>query len=131
MPFPQQMLMSGFCGDVLQRKLLIPGDATPCKYIKTFDSKPSSWITELTFFYLLFQLVLLVFTDGLRMTILFCSNFYSFVPRQNENKFLQMFLQSQCCIRTSLLISTTLPGWERGRQLRFESLLCSSQDTIF
>lgn len=103
----------------------------PCKYIKTFDSKPSSWITELTFFYLIFQLELCIFTDGLRMTVPFCSSVYSFVPRQNENKFLQMFLQNQCCIRTSLLISTTLVWWGRGRQLRFKSLLCSSQGTIF
>lgn len=103
----------------------------PCKYIRTFDSKPSSWITELTFFYLIFQLELRIFTDGSRMTVQFCSNFYSFVPRQNENKFLQMFLQNQRCIRMSLLMSTSLVGWERGRQLRFESLLCLSQSAVF
>lgn len=103
----------------------------PYKYIRTFDSKPSSWITELTFFYLIFQLGLCIFTDGLRMTVPFCTKFYSFVPRQNENKFLQMFLQNQSCIRTSRFISTSLAGWGRSWQLRFKSLLCLSQSTIF
>lgn len=56
----------------------------PCKGIRTFDSKPSSWITELTFFQVIFQLELHIFTDGLRMTVPFCSNFYCLVPRQKE-----------------------------------------------
>lgn len=124
--------MSGFCRDVLQRKLLVPGDATPC-YILGSTSEPLTQnlppgSQNLTFSTSSFNLC--IFTDGLRMTVPFCSNFYSFVPRQNE-KCLQMFLQNQSCIRTSLLISASLVGWGRGRQLRFESLLCLSQSTIF
>lgn len=38
-PFPQQMLMSAFCRDILQRKLMIPGDAARC-YILASTSKP-------------------------------------------------------------------------------------------
>lgn len=38
-PFSQQMLMSGCCGDILQRKVLAPRDATPC-YILARTSEP-------------------------------------------------------------------------------------------
>lgn len=75
----------------------------PCKGIRTFDSKPSSWITELTFFKVIFQLELHIFTDGLRMTVPFCSNFYCLVPKQNEKKIFQVFWQNHRHIRTSLL----------------------------
>lgn len=53
----------------------------PCKGIRTFDSKPFSCITELTFFQVIFQRELHIFTDGLRTTVPFCSNFYCLVPR--------------------------------------------------
>lgn len=38
-PFPEQMLMSGFCGDILQRKLPVPGDAASC-YMLASTSEP-------------------------------------------------------------------------------------------
>lgn len=66
----------------------------PCKGIRTFGSKPSSWITELTFFRVIFQLELHIFTDGLRMTVPFCSNFCCLVPKQNKKKYFKCFCKT-------------------------------------
>lgn len=75
----------------------------PCQCIRTFDSKPSSWITELTFVQVIFQLELHIFTDVLRMTVPFRSNLYFLVPKQNEKKIFQMFWQNNSHIRMSFL----------------------------
>lgn len=79
----------------------------PCQCIRTFDSKPSSWITELTFVEVIFQLELRIFTDVLRMTVPFRSNLYFLVPKQNEKKKFKCFgktiVISECPFSTSLV----------------------------
>lgn len=54
-------------------------------------------------------------------------------PKQNENKFLPLFiyLQNQNCIRISCLISTLLVGLGRGSQLRFNFLPCPRWNNFF
>lgn len=45
-------------------------------------------------FRVIFQLELHIFTDGLRMTVPFCSNFCCLVPKQNKKKYFKCFCKT-------------------------------------